>query len=97
MTERMRVRSSLRLQGHLNYLGVSERELARQAGLSHATVNFLVHGTRLTCSRPTAEAIERALQVDPGELFAEHASLPRPTQPRRWPAAAHSLTGLARR
>lgn len=72
MTDRMRVLSRRRLQGHLELLGISERELARRAELGHSTVNFLVHGDRIICTRPTAEAIERVLQVIPGDLFTVH-------------------------
>lgn len=49
---------------------LSERELARRAGLSHSTVNHLCTGRRDTCSRYSACAIERALDVDEGKLFS---------------------------
>jgi plasmid maintenance system antidote protein VapI len=48
---------------------LSERELARRAGLSHSTVNHLCTGRRITCSETSAVAIERALDQDEGKLF----------------------------
>jgi transcriptional regulator with XRE-family HTH domain len=48
---------------------LSERELARRAGLSHSTVNHLCSGRRDTCSRRSAGAIEQALHLDKGKLF----------------------------
>lgn len=48
---------------------ISERELARQAGLSHATVNHLLSGRRGTCSAKTGQAIEEALHLSKGALF----------------------------
>lgn len=43
--------------------------LAQAAGLGQGTVNHLVHGRRTTCSERTATAIERALRLEPDELF----------------------------
>ncbi|MFL6164161.1 MAG: helix-turn-helix domain-containing protein [Jatrophihabitantaceae bacterium] len=59
---------------------VSERELARRAGLSHATVNHLMTGRRSTCTLETAIAITRALGCPVGTLFvaerpAEHEAI----------------------
>lgn len=48
---------------------MSERQLAREAGLSHATVNHLITGRRTGCTLATAHAIEAALGVGPGTLF----------------------------
>jgi DNA-binding Xre family transcriptional regulator len=48
---------------------MSERQLARVAGLSHATVNHLITGRRTGCTLATAHAIEAALGVGPGILF----------------------------
>ena len=55
---------------------MSERELARVAGLSHSTVNHLVTGRRTGCSLATARAIENALGCGEGSLFG-----PRPADP----------------
>jgi transcriptional regulator with XRE-family HTH domain len=56
---------------YLEASGMSERQLARVAGLGHATVNHLVTGRRTRCSLATARAIESALGCAPGTLF-EH-------------------------
>jgi transcriptional regulator with XRE-family HTH domain len=66
----MQLRSRRALGDYINLLGISERELARKAGLSHSTVNHLVTGRRDSCSLNTAVAIERALNCPPGLLFA---------------------------
>ncbi|HTZ42735.1 MAG TPA: helix-turn-helix transcriptional regulator [Jatrophihabitans sp.] len=66
----MRLRSRRALGDYIDLLGISERQLARNAGLSHSTVNHLVTGRRNTCSLSTAIAIERALDCPPGLLFA---------------------------
>lgn len=65
----MRLRSREVLVGCIDLLGLSERELARSAGLSHATVNHLVTGRRHSCSASTAQAIEQALDCSTGTLF----------------------------
>ncbi len=65
----MRLRSRLVLVECLELARVSERELARRAGLSHSTVNHLCTGRRVSCSRASASAIERALELDEGKLF----------------------------
>ena len=65
----MRLRSRTVLADYIVLLGVSERALARRAGLSHSTVNHLVLGRRDTCSEATARAIEQALRCPPGLLF----------------------------
>jgi DNA-binding Xre family transcriptional regulator len=68
--EPMLLRSRRALGDYIDLLGVSEREVARSAGLSHSTVNHLVTGRRDSCSLRTAVAIERALHCPPGLLFA---------------------------
>lgn len=65
----MRVRDVAALRGYLRLLGLSERELARRAGIGHATVNHLLGGRRSGCTQATAEAVERALGVPPGVFF----------------------------
>jgi transcriptional regulator with XRE-family HTH domain len=55
----------------LEATGMSERQLARVAGLGHATVNHLVTGRRTRCSLATARAIETALGCSAGMLFEE--------------------------
>ena len=66
----MQLRSRRALGDYIDLLGISERQLARNAGLSHSTVNHLVTGRRTTCSLRTAVAIERALDCPAGLLFA---------------------------
>ncbi|HTZ45280.1 MAG TPA: helix-turn-helix transcriptional regulator [Jatrophihabitans sp.] len=65
----MRLRSRDVLIEFLDGAGLSERELARRAGLSHSTVNHLLTGRRRGCSLSTALAIERALDAPPGAVF----------------------------
>jgi transcriptional regulator with XRE-family HTH domain len=67
----MQLRSREALIVYLEANGMSERQLARVAGLGHATVNHLVTGRRTRCSLATARAIEGALGCAPGTLF-EH-------------------------
>ncbi|MGX7681078.1 helix-turn-helix domain-containing protein [Jatrophihabitans sp. DSM 45814] len=66
----MRVRNRTVLVEYVRLLGLSERAVARQSGLSHSTVNHLMVGRRTTCSVQTAVAIERALGCPPGLLFS---------------------------
>jgi DNA-binding Xre family transcriptional regulator len=65
----MRLRSRLIFIALIDDLGISERELARRAGLSHSTVNHLISSRRLSCALPTALAITRALDCPIGTLF----------------------------
>jgi transcriptional regulator with XRE-family HTH domain len=67
----MQLRSREALIVCLEATGMSERQLARVAGLGHATVNHLVTGRRTRCSLATARAIESALGCAHGTLF-EH-------------------------
>jgi transcriptional regulator with XRE-family HTH domain len=78
----MQLRSREALIVYLEASGMSERQLARVAGLGHATVNHLVTGRRTRCSVATARAIETALKCAPGTLF-EHVEPPEePREPR---------------
>ncbi len=71
----MRLRSRLIFIALIDDLGISERELARRAGLSHSTVNHLVTSRRLNCSLQTAIAITKALGCPIATLFiAESAT-----------------------
>jgi transcriptional regulator with XRE-family HTH domain len=65
----VRLRSREILVECLELAGLTERELARRAGLSHSTVNHLCTGRRDSCSRESATAIEHALSLDEGKLF----------------------------
>ena len=65
----MQLRSRKVLAECLALTGLSERELARAAGLGHATVNHLLTGRRGGCSLVTARAIERVFEIEAGGLF----------------------------
>lgn len=65
----MQLRSREALVECLEVAGLSERELARAAGLGHATVNHLLTGRRGSCSFGTARAIERVFMIEAGGLF----------------------------
>ena len=67
----MQLRSRDALITCLEATGMSERQLARVAGLGHATVNHLVTGRRTRCSLATARAIETALGCAAGTLFED--------------------------
>jgi transcriptional regulator with XRE-family HTH domain len=71
MRTTVRVRDRETLRSFLLLLGVSERGLATQAGVGHATVNHLLSGRRTTCSVSTARAIEAVLGVPPGVFFEQ--------------------------
>jgi DNA-binding Xre family transcriptional regulator len=80
----MQLRSRRALADYIDLLGVSERQLARSAGLSHSTVNHLVTGRRSSCSLHTAVAIERALDCPPGLLFSPDTDADRLAMYRLW-------------
>lgn len=63
------LRSRRALVDLIDTLGMSEREVARRAGLGHATVNHLVTGRRTGCSPATARAVAAVLGCDPVLLF----------------------------
>ena len=65
----MRLRSRLIFDDLIERAQLSERELARRAGLGHSTVNHLMTGRRTTCSVTTALAITKALGCPLGTLF----------------------------
>lgn len=65
----MRLRNRLVLGAFVDNACMSEREVARRAGLSHATVNHLITGRRATCSLSTAVAIARTVGCPIGVLF----------------------------
>lgn len=68
----VRVRNADILRDYVRLSGVTHRELARRAGLGHATVNHLLTGRRPSCSPSTAKAIEVALGAMPGVFFEVH-------------------------
>ena len=65
----MRVRDRDTLRGYVRLLHLSERALASQAGVGHATVSHLLSGRRETCSVETARAIEAVLHCCAGVFF----------------------------
>jgi transcriptional regulator with XRE-family HTH domain len=68
MRTAMRLRDSTTLRAYLRLLDMSQRSLATEAGVGHATVNHLLSGRRPTCSRSTAQAIAAVLAC-PTEVF----------------------------
>lgn len=80
----MQLRSRQALADYIDLLGLSERHVARSAGLSHSTVNHLVTGRRVSCSLRTAMAIERVLDCPPGLLFAPDTDADRLALSRLW-------------
>lgn len=66
----MQVRDLAALNAYVRLLGRSQRRLAAEAGVGHATLNHLLRGRRSSCSRETATAIERALRCPDGVFFA---------------------------
>lgn len=66
----MRTCRSLALISALCRCGLTQRELARRAGLSECTVSILMHGLRPPLPR-TAAKIAAALGVTPGELWPQ--------------------------
>jgi DNA-binding Xre family transcriptional regulator len=65
----MRVRDREALRAYVRLLATSERALADEAGVAHATLNHLLSGRRASCTQQTALAIEEALQCRPGVFF----------------------------
>jgi DNA-binding XRE family transcriptional regulator len=65
----MRLRDRLIFVTLIDDADLSERELARRAGLGHSTVNHLMTGRRSTCSLATALAITRVLRCPLSTLF----------------------------
>lgn len=65
----MRVRDRATLADAIDLRRLTERELARRASLSHATVNHLLTGRRSRCSLETAEAICEELGCTAEALF----------------------------
>jgi transcriptional regulator with XRE-family HTH domain len=86
----MQLRSREALIIYLEASGMSERQLARVAGLGHATVNHLVTGRRTRCSLATARAIESALGCAHGTLF-EHLDLDDDPQEHRFGGQSRQL------
>lgn len=70
----MRLRSREALVRLIENAEISEREVARRAGLGHSTVNHLLTGRRRSCSISTALAIERVFLVRPGTLFGPESA-----------------------
>lgn len=64
---RMTIR--FRLGALLEAKGLSQRELARRAGVSPTTVNHMVSNTTAQVSLRTLDRLAAALGVEPGEVF----------------------------
>jgi transcriptional regulator with XRE-family HTH domain len=89
----MQLRSRRALADYIDIVGLSERQVARSAGLSHSTVNHLVTGRRSSCSLRTAVAIERALDCPPGLLFSPDTDADRLAMYRLWSDAEMGSEG----
>lgn len=70
----MELRSRRLLNDYVKHMGWSGRQLAKEAGLGHAIVAHLLKGTRTTCSKKTADAIEDALGCPRHLLFSSQVS-----------------------
>ncbi len=70
----MRLRNRLVLCAFVDNADMSEREVARRAGLSHSNVNHLSTGRRASCTLSTALAIAEALECPVGALFITESS-----------------------
>lgn len=85
----MRLKSPQMLHQFMSYKRFTIRQLAKAAGVGHATVGHLHSGARNSCSASTARALEEALQAPPGLLFeAVASSVERRTERSRTPVAA---------
>ena len=69
----MTLRSRRVLNDYINHNKLSNRGLAKKAGLSPATIDHLRSGRRDSCNLDTATAIEEALGCPPGLIFAPEA------------------------
>ena len=65
----MRLKHASMLQQYMDYKGMTIRQLAEKAGVSHSTIGHLHSGFRNTTKAATAGKIERALDAPPGLLF----------------------------
>lgn len=70
---RMRIQHQQLLQ-HFAYEDISERALARAAGVSHTTIRNYLDGVSKTCNAATAKKIEKALAVPKGAIFVPDVS-----------------------
>jgi transcriptional regulator with XRE-family HTH domain len=70
---RMRIQHQQLLQ-HFAYEDISERALARAAGVSHTTIRNYLNGDSKTCNAATAKKIEKALAVPKGSIFVPELS-----------------------
>lgn len=76
------IRDRRLLTQYVRHMGWSGRKLAEEAGLGHAIVAHLLKGTRKTCSKDTADAIEDALRCPRGLLFRSRVSSVSPSNGR---------------
>ncbi|WP_447643202.1 helix-turn-helix domain-containing protein [Nocardioides zeae] len=70
----MRLKSPEMLRQYMSFKGLTVRQLARSADVSHATIGHLRSGARVSARPETARAIEEALQCPPGLLFEARSS-----------------------
>lgn len=72
----VRLISRQALRQYMDFRGETNRSLAEKCGprVGHGIVGHLRSGQRTTCTRHTAQAIERALNAPPGSLFVPEVS-----------------------
>ena len=70
----MRLKSPVMLKQYMQFKGLTVRQLANAAGISHSTVGHLHSGARANANPRTARALEEALDCPPGLLFEARAS-----------------------
>jgi DNA-binding XRE family transcriptional regulator len=62
------------LRSYMLFRDFTIRSLAEKVGCSHATIGFLVKGTRTTCRPTTARSIAKALNCPVDALFMARTS-----------------------
>lgn len=70
----MKLKSSVVLREYMKFKRMKVRDLAKEAGVSRATIGHLHSGARSTARPETARAIEEALACPPGLLFEARTS-----------------------
>lgn len=70
----MRLKDAGMLRQYMDFKGLTIRQLADKAGVSHSTIGHLVSGSRNTAKAKTARAVEEALGAPNGLLFEARAS-----------------------
>ncbi len=83
----MKLRSSEILQEFMRHKNFSMNRLARYAGCSHTFIQYLVKGTKTTCTESLAKRIAEALEVPVDALFEKRTSTTTRSDSNRRPNA----------